>query len=108
MPRQSLSLSRLAAAGSTGLATVLLSALLASPVMGKSCSGKSVSARGEPARFLWVAKTQARANWRRKVRAISGLGIAYENWKDAEEATERCIRSEKSSYCIFSGVPCRR
>jgi hypothetical protein len=86
---------------------VVLAAVDVLPAAAKTCAAAPVSARGEPSRLLWIAKTQARANWRRKVRAMTGLGVAFENWKAAEEATERCIRTESTSYCIFTGIPCR-
>jgi hypothetical protein len=54
-----------------------------------------------------MAKLKARANWRRKVRAMSGFGPAYANWQSAENATERCVRSERATFCVFTGIPCR-
>ncbi|MGE5267363.1 MAG: hypothetical protein ACM3L9_08360 [Deltaproteobacteria bacterium] len=74
----------------------------------KACSDVAVSARGEPARFAWLAKTKARANWRRKVRATPGLGTDYSNWGAAETSDERCISSEDGTVCVFTGYPCKR
>jgi hypothetical protein len=74
----------------------------------KTCSDAAVSARGEPARFLWLAKTKARANWRRQVRATPGLGTAFSNWGDADTSEERCITAEGRTVCIFTGYPCKR
>lgn len=74
----------------------------------KSCSDISVSARGEPARFMWLAKTKARANWRRKVRATPGLGTDFANWGAAETSDERCITAEDGTVCVFTGYPCKR
>ncbi|MEQ1716493.1 MAG: hypothetical protein ABL907_10995, partial [Hyphomicrobium sp.] len=41
-----------------------------------SCASEQIEARGEQSRFLWLAKTKARANWRRKVRTNPALGAA--------------------------------
>jgi hypothetical protein len=75
---------------------------------GKTCSDAAVSARGEPARFMWLAKTKARANWRRKVRATTGLGADYSNWSEAETSEERCITGADGTVCVFTGYPCKR
>lgn len=72
----------------------------------RTCAPEPVTARGEPARFTWQARTQARANWRRKVRSISALGVDYADWGHAAEASERCITTESFVYCIFTGRPC--
>lgn len=88
-----------------------LAILAASPpanAAGKTCSDAAVSARGEPARFMWLAKTKARANWRRRVRATTGLGTDYSNWGNAETSEERCITAEGGTVCIFTGYPCKR
>lgn len=74
----------------------------------KTCSDAAVSARGEPARFIWIAKTKARANWRRKVRATPSLGTDFANWGNAETSEERCITAEGGTVCIFTGYPCKR
>lgn len=75
---------------------------------GKTCSDVAVSARGEPARFVWLAKTKARANWRRKVRATTGLGTDFANWYDAETSEERCVTADDGTICVFTGYPCKR
>ena len=77
------------------------------PVKAASCHDKPVSARGEPARFQWIAKTKARANWRRQVRATTGLGTDWAVWSQASETEERCISSPDGAYCIFTGTPCK-
>ena len=41
-------------------ALVTLAASLPAHAAGKTCSDAAVSARGEPARFMWLAKTKAR------------------------------------------------
>jgi hypothetical protein len=74
----------------------------------KTCSDAAVSARGEPATFLWLAKTKARANWRRKVRVTPTLGTDFSNWGNAETSEERCITAEGGTVCIFTGYPCKR
>lgn len=74
---------------------------------GKTCSDVAVSARGEPARYMWLAKTKARANWRRKVRSTPGLGTDFANWSKAETSEERCLTGEGGTVCVFTGYPCR-
>ncbi|MCB1506111.1 MAG: hypothetical protein KDJ47_14130 [Hyphomicrobiaceae bacterium] len=71
------------------------------------CTASAVSARGEPSRFEWVAKTKARANWRRRVRALPGLGPSYADWKKAADLEESCISGPAGTVCSISGVPCR-
>lgn len=90
-------------------ATIATAFVIAAPgaADAATCATEPVTARGEPARFEWLAKTQARANWRRKVRAMPNLGAPYAQWPLAEAATERCIRAERTIYCIFTGLPCR-
>lgn len=73
-----------------------------------TCGPDQVSAKGEPSRFSWLAKTKARANWRRKVRAMPGLGPAYATWAQADDTTERCLSGPKTTVCIFTGTPCRK
>ncbi len=58
--------------------------------------------------FLWLAKTKARANWRRKVRVTPTLGTDFSNWGNAETSEERCITAEGGTVCIFTGYPCKR
>lgn len=79
----------------------------AAPAAAKQCAGQSVEARGEPSRFLWLAKTKTRANWRRKVRATPGLGTDYANWARAETTDEKCYSGPTGHLCIFSGTPCK-
>lgn len=71
------------------------------------CAPEPVSARGENSRFAWSAKTKARANWRRKVRALPGLGPDYANWNRAQNTEERCLTGPAGTLCIFSGIPCK-
>jgi hypothetical protein len=91
------------------LAVITTSALTLSHaiVRADTCVPDSVTARGENSRFEWSAKTKARANWRRKVRTIPGLGPDYANWSRAKNTEERCIAGPAGSVCIFSGVPCK-
>ena len=72
-----------------------------------ACASEPVTARGEPARFLWMARTKARANWRRRVRATSTLGPDYSVWGRAINTEERCITGPSGTFCIFTGTPCR-
>lgn len=90
------------------MVAIALPLLAAGQARAEECAGEPVVARGEQARFEWLAKTKARANWRRKVRALPPLGAAYANWTAARDTEERCIRIERAHYCIFSGIPCRR
>ncbi len=71
------------------------------------CATDTITARGEPSRFAWLAKTKTRANWRRKVRLSTGLGAAYANWARAEDTEERCLIGPRNTLCIFTGRPCR-
>jgi hypothetical protein len=89
---------------------VVTSALLLpapTPALADQCAATSVSARGEESRYLWMAKTKARASWRHKVRATTGLGPSYANWARAENTEERCLSGPSGTLCIFSGTPCR-
>lgn len=90
------------------VATTLTMNSVPSPASAKTCSDVAVSARGEPARFMWLAKTKARANWRREVRTTPGLGTEYSNWGNAETSDERCITSDEGTVCVFTGYPCKR
>ncbi len=88
------------------IACVLALGLSAS-VRADTCAAAPITAQGEFSRFVWLAKTKARANWRRKVRLAAGLGPAYANWAKARDTEERCIEVQGRTYCIFTGTPCR-
>ena len=91
------------------LAAMLLTLVATKPAhAAKTCSDAAISARGEPARFMWLAKTKARANWRRQVRATPNLGPDFANCGNAETSDERCITAEGRTVCIFTGYPCKR
>lgn len=75
---------------------------------GSDCAANAISARGELSRYLWLAKTKARANWRSRVRATTGLGPDYATWSRAREATETCTSGARGTICVVSGIPCRR
>jgi hypothetical protein len=90
------------------LGAALVAILVAPAQASKTCSDVAVSARGEPSRFLWLAKTKARANWRRQVRATPTLGTDFSNWGNAETSEERCITADGGTVCIFTGYPCKR
>lgn len=77
------------------------------PALADACAGESVEARGEPSRYLWLAKTKARANWRVKVRGTPGLGPDYANWARAQNTDERCYSGPTGNLCVFSGTPCK-
>jgi hypothetical protein len=91
------------AAASLIILTVLLNTGTA---IAATCAGNPIEARGEQSRFQWLAKTKARANWRRKVRLTPGLGPAYANWAHAENTEERCLTGPLGTLCIFTGLPC--
>ena len=71
-----------------------------------SCAATATEARGEQSRFVWLANTKARANWRAKVRANPRLGAAYANWARAQNTEERCLTGPAGTVCIFTGTPC--
>lgn len=76
------------------------------PVLAGACAPEQVVARGEESRFVWLAKTKARANWRRKVRSLPTLGPDYANWARAANTEERCLTGPAGTVCIFTGTPC--
>jgi hypothetical protein len=80
----------------------------ASDIFAATCASGPVEARGEQSRYVWLAKTKARANWRTKVRHTPGLGTAYSVWARAENADERCLTGPAGTVCIFTGTPCLR
>lgn len=77
------------------------------PANALTCAEAPVEARGEPSRFLWLAKTKTRANWRRKVRANATLGPDYANWARAQNTDEHCYSGPSGHLCIFTGTPCK-
>lgn len=72
----------------------------------KTCSDLMIEGRGEQSRYVWLAKTKARANWRYRVRGNPKLGVAYANWARAENTEERCLTGPLGTVCIFTGTPC--
>lgn len=94
----------------TGLAlgaAIFLTCFLAPlPAEAGGCAAAPVTARGEEARYVWLAKLKTRALWRQKVRSIPGLGPDYANWSRAENTEERCLSGGAGTVCIFTGVPC--
>jgi hypothetical protein len=88
------------------LAASVLPILAPIPVQAGSCAATAIVARGEESRFVWMAKVKARALWRRKVRAIPGLGPDYANWARAQNTEERCLTGGAGTVCIFTGTPC--
>lgn len=72
-----------------------------------ACGAEVITAHGEPSRYEWLAKTKARANWRRRVRGLPGLGPNYADWKHAADQTMSCISGTAGSVCTISGIPCR-
>jgi len=86
--------------------SLLFLASFSSQVSAVSCASSPVVARGEEARYTWLAKTKARANWRAKVRAIPKLGPSFANWARAQDTEERCLSGPAGTLCIFTGTPC--
>ena len=72
----------------------------------KICSDIMIEGRGEQSRYVWLAKTKARANWRYRVRGNPKLGAAYANWARADNTEERCLTGPLGTICIFTGTPC--
>ncbi len=94
-------------AGAACLAASLLILAAGERALGETCAPSPVTARGEPARYEWMAKLKARANWRAKVRATTGLGTDWAVWKLAKDTEERCLAGPEGTVCIFTGTPCR-
>ena len=90
-----------------GAVAVMVATMGSTGVRADTCALAPVTAQGEFSRYVWLAKTKARANWRRKVRLAAGLGPAYSNWARARDTEERCIEVQARTYCIFTGIPCR-
>ncbi len=86
--------------------TMQMTAASSSVVLAATCASAPIEARGEPSRFVWIAKTKARSNWRAKVRRTPGLGTSYANWPRANNSEERCLTGPSGTLCIFTGTPC--
>ncbi len=80
---------------------------LAAQSQSLTCAQVVVTARGEQARYEWLARTKARANWRARVRALPEFGAAFANWSRAMNAEERCLSGPNGTVCTLSGTPCR-
>lgn len=92
------------------LSAAVLAVVLAEatrPASAATCAQAPITARSEESRYEWLAKTKARANWRRKVRAMTDLGPAYSNWGQAAETEEKCMTGPAGSVCTFIGTPCK-
>jgi hypothetical protein len=72
-----------------------------------TCADRPVTARGDPSRFEVIAKTNARANWRAKVRSMPALGAAYANWSRALAAEYQCSQQDGFYLCTAVAHPCR-
>lgn len=91
------------------LLTLSLVLLTGDPaIAADGCAAEIISARGEPAGFVWLAKTKARANWRSRVRALKSLGEPYSSWSRATNKTEDCQQTVRGTVCTFSASPCKR
>jgi hypothetical protein len=88
--------------------TLLLSvAAGASSASALVCATEPVSARGEPSKLEWLAKTKARANWRSRVRATAQLGALYSTPARAVDANSACVADQRGTVCTFTAIPCR-
>lgn len=85
------------------LMTPMAPRLAAEPV----CAAAPVGVKGEPSRFVWLAKTKAHGNWRAAVRAMADLGPDYANWRKAAEAKDDCSEKNGAYVCTFTGIPCK-
>ncbi len=90
----------------TAALALLALAVSADWAAAKTCSDIMIEGRGEQSRYVWLAKTKARANWRYKVRGNPKLGSAYANWARADNTEERCLTGPLGTICIFTGTPC--
>lgn len=85
---------------------ILLASHIIYPALAAKCAAASVTAKGEESSYEWLAKTKARANWRRKVRSLPDLGAAYADWGKATNTEEKCLSGPAGSVCTFTGTPC--
>jgi len=91
-----------------GIAVVCVSIVAAAGTSNaQTCAVDPITARGEPSRFLWTAKVKARANWRRKVRAIERFGSAYSDWGKAAHSEEKCDIASEMYTCTAVATPCK-
>ncbi len=84
------------------IVSVFLGLLFSKPVFADACTSAPVTARGEESRFIWLARTKTRANWRAKVRSIPALGPDYANWARAQDTEERCLTGPAGTVCASS------
>lgn len=87
-------------------AVALFTVVGTAPAFAATCAGEPVEVRGEQSRYIWLAKSKAKANWRAKVRKTTGLGSPYANWARAANTDERCLTGPAGTVCIFKGTPC--
>jgi hypothetical protein len=71
------------------------------------CATSPISARGEPSKYEWLAKTKARANWRSRVRATAHLGALYSTPGRAVDPNSACVAEQGGTACTFTATPCR-
>jgi hypothetical protein len=85
----------------------LLLALAPSAAAAATCAERLVAARGDPSRFVVLAKANARGNWRAKVRSMPTLGADYANFNKALAADYRCSEKAGQHTCEAFGHPCK-
>lgn len=89
------------------LPALLLSLLASPPADAAACAERPVAARGDPSRFVVLAKANARGNWRAKVRSMPALGAEYANFNKALAADYRCSERGGRHTCEAFGHPCK-
>lgn len=98
-----------ALAHATALAALpLVTFAVPDPADAATCAPTQVSAKGEVARFRWLAVMKARGNWRSKVRTIPGLGADYADFGRSADQIERCISDQRTIVCTVTARPCSR
>jgi hypothetical protein len=85
----------------------LLLALAFPAAAATTCAEQPVAARGDPSRFVVLAKANARGNWRAKVRSLPTLGAEYANFNKALAADYRCSERAGQHTCEAFGHPCK-
>lgn len=91
-----------------GYVAAMAGVVLPVAAQAQTCSESPVTAQGEPSRYQWVAKTKAHANWRAKVRTMSGLGPDWASWRLAADSIDDCSQLDGTHTCNFTGRPCKK
>lgn len=89
------------------IGTLLVGLAACQAATAKTCANEPVTARGEPARYEWLALTKARSNWRVRVRRAPTLGTLYASWTLAEAKSQDCATNPAGIRCSLTAVPCK-